>query len=128
MKSDSGGDMGETTTLVGDSKIQKRMNIALNRFLSENDMKAFNKAGFTNLNIEVSGRGSEVVLSYDYLPTQEQAIELAKEAGVDKPTDEEIKKIMETKQTFREQLGSAARGTTMEELASQIKEVKYLHK
>ena len=120
MKSDSGGDMDETTAGNTDARIQTEMNKALNRFLSENDMKAFNNAGFSNLNIEVSGRGREVVLSYDYLPTQEQAIELAKEAGVDKPTDAEIKKIMETKQTFREQLGSAARGTTMEELASQI--------
>ncbi len=120
MKSDSGGDMDETTAGNTDSTIQREMNKALNRFLSEADMKAFNKAGFSNLNIEVGGPKSDVVLTYEYFPTREQAIDLAKEVGVDKPTEEEIKKLMETKQTFREKLGSAARGTTMEELANQI--------
>lgn len=96
MKSSDGADMGETTSNVRDSRIEREMNKALNRFLSEEDMTAFNNADFSNLKITVGGAKSTVNLTYDTV-------------------DEEGKPKKVTVE-----LGEAKRGTTMEELANQL--------
>ena len=98
------GDMGDTTSMVSDSKIKKRMNAALGIFFT-GDMKAnFADAGFQNPTIVV-----------DSVRTQDPTTKKFKVEPVSFITykDAEGKDV-------KIEIGSVKRGTTMAELGDRV--------